>query len=111
MKVFTESLQHHLRNLPGCRVEARLFVPGFVYTQLTANGRTEKPAGAWTQEQAVDFLFHALDRDEFYILCPTMTLTVHWMQSASSGPQAILRKIARRCHDGIQIMPRPSRTG
>jgi NAD(P)-dependent dehydrogenase (short-subunit alcohol dehydrogenase family) len=70
VKVFTEALQHHLRNLPDCRVEARLFVPGFVYTPLTANGRTEKPAAAWTPEQAVDFLFRALDRDEFYILCP-----------------------------------------
>ena len=70
VKVFTEALQHHLRNLHGCRVEARLFVPGFVYTPLTASGRTEKPAGAWTPEQVVDFLFQALDRDDFYILCP-----------------------------------------
>lgn len=70
VKVFTEALQHHLRNLPACRVEARLFVPGFVYTPLTANGRTEKPAGAWTPEQVVDFLMLALDREEFYILCP-----------------------------------------
>ncbi len=70
VKVFTEALQHHLRNLPGCRVEARLFIPGFVFTPLTAGSRTEKPAGAWTPEQVVEFLFHALDRDEFYILCP-----------------------------------------
>ena len=70
VRVFTEALQHHLRNLPGCRVEARLFIPGFVYTPLTANGRTEKPAGAWTPEQVVDFLMQALERDEFYILCP-----------------------------------------
>lgn len=70
VKVFTEALQHHLRNLPGCRVEARLFIPGFVYTPLTANGRTEKPAGAWTPEQVVAFLMQALERDEFYILCP-----------------------------------------
>jgi NAD(P)-dependent dehydrogenase (short-subunit alcohol dehydrogenase family) len=70
VKVFTEALQHHLRNLPGCLVEARLFIPGFVFTPLTANGRVEKPAGAWTPEQVVDFLFAALARDEFYILCP-----------------------------------------
>lgn len=70
VKVFTEALQHHLRNLPGCRVEARLFVPGFVFTPLAAGGRTEKPSGAWTAEQVVDFLIGALDRDEFYILCP-----------------------------------------
>ena len=70
VKVFTEALQHHLRNLPHCRVEARLFVPGFVFTPLTANGRSEKPAGAWTPDQVVEFLFEALDHDEFYILCP-----------------------------------------
>lgn len=70
VKVFTEALQHHLRNLPGCQVEARLFVPGFVFTQLTAHGRSEKPAGAWTPEQCVDFLFAELARDTFYILCP-----------------------------------------
>ncbi len=70
VKVFTEALQHHLRNLPGCQVEVRLFIPGFVFTPLAANGRTEKPAGAWTPEQVVDFLIAALDREEFYILCP-----------------------------------------
>ena len=70
VKVFTEALQHHLRNLPGCRVEARLFIPGFVFTPLTAHGRVDKPAGAWTPDQVVEFLFDALNRDEFYILCP-----------------------------------------
>ena len=70
VKVFTEALQHDLRNRPGCLVEARLFIPGFVFTPLTANGRTEKPAGAWTPEQTVDHLLEALGRDEFYILCP-----------------------------------------
>jgi NAD(P)-dependent dehydrogenase (short-subunit alcohol dehydrogenase family) len=75
VKVFTEALQHHLRNLPGCSVEARLFIPGFVYTPLTANGRSEKPAGAWTPDQVVDFLVQALERDEFYILCPDNDVT------------------------------------
>lgn len=70
VKVFTEALQHHLRNLHGCKVEARLFVPGFVHTPLTARGRAEKPAGAWTPEQTVEFLFASLDREDFYILCP-----------------------------------------
>lgn len=70
VRVFTEALQHHLRNLPAARVEARLFIPGFVFTPLTAHGRVEKPAGAWTPEQTVDFLIAALDRPDFYILCP-----------------------------------------
>lgn len=70
VKVFTEALQHHLRNLHGCKVEARLFVPGYVHTPLTARGQVEKPAGAWTPEQTVEFLFASLDREDFYILCP-----------------------------------------
>ena len=70
VKVFTEALQHELRNTGGCAVEARLFIPGFVFTPLTARGRIEKPAGAWTPQQVVDFLFDALEREDFYILCP-----------------------------------------
>lgn len=70
VKVFTEALQHSLRNTPDHQVEARLFIPGFVFTPLTANGRTEKPADAWTAEQTVDFLFKSVDRGDFYILCP-----------------------------------------
>ncbi|MDP4034070.1 MAG: SDR family NAD(P)-dependent oxidoreductase [Pseudorhodobacter sp.] len=70
VKVFTEALQHHLRNLSGCQVEARLFIPGFVFTPLTAHGRPEKPAGAWTPEETVAFLFNAVERHDFYILCP-----------------------------------------
>ena len=70
VKVFTEALQHHLRNLPDCRIDARLFIPGFVFTPLTAHGRSEKPAGAWTPQQTVDFLFTSVDRGDFYVLCP-----------------------------------------
>ena len=70
VKVFTEALQHHLRNTPDCRVDARLFIPGFVFTPLAAQGRTEKPAGAWTPEQTVQFLFASVNNGDFYILCP-----------------------------------------
>ena len=70
VKVFTEALQHHLRNTPDCRVDARLFIPGFVFTPLAAQGRTEKPAGAWTPEQTVQFLFASVNSGDFYILCP-----------------------------------------
>lgn len=71
LKVMTEALAHELRNLPGCAVTAHLLIPGFVYTGLTrARGVTEKPPGAWTPEQTVDFLREALGRGDFYILCP-----------------------------------------
>ncbi len=70
MKAFTEALQHELRNTAGASFSAHLLIPGFVFTGLTANGRTEKPAAAWTPEQTVDFMFERLDAGDFYILCP-----------------------------------------
>ncbi len=70
VKAFTEALEHELRNTPGCLVSARLFIPGFVFTPLAAGGRTEKPAGAWTAAQTVDFLLEKLEAGDFYILCP-----------------------------------------
>ncbi len=70
IKVFTEALQHHLRGLPDHKVEAKLFIPGFVFTALTAQGRAERPLAAWTPEQTVEFLFASVDRGDFYILCP-----------------------------------------
>ena len=70
VKAFTEALQHELRTMPGCRVSAHLLIPGFVFTPLTARGRTAKPDGAWTPEQVVDFMLERLDAGDFYILCP-----------------------------------------
>lgn len=70
VKVFTEALAHELRATEACRISAHLLIPGFVFTGLTARGRTEKPAGAWTPEQTVDFMFERLDQGDFYILCP-----------------------------------------
>jgi NAD(P)-dependent dehydrogenase (short-subunit alcohol dehydrogenase family) len=70
VKAFTEALQHELRNQPGCRVTAHLLIPGFVFTALTARGRTEKPDGAWTPKQTIDFMITRLAAGDFYILCP-----------------------------------------
>lgn len=70
LKAFTEALQHELRNTPSCQISAHLLIPGFVFTELTRNGRVEKPAAAWTPEQTVDFMFERLDAGDFYILCP-----------------------------------------
>ena len=70
VKVFTEALEHELRNTEGGMIGAHLLIPGFVFTALTANGRTEKPAGAWTPEQTVDFMMDSLAKGDFYILCP-----------------------------------------
>ena len=70
VKAFTEALEHELRNTKGSRITAHLLIPGFVFTGLTAKGRTEKPAGAWTAEQTVDFMVERLQAGDFYILCP-----------------------------------------
>jgi NAD(P)-dependent dehydrogenase (short-subunit alcohol dehydrogenase family) len=70
LKAFTEALQHELRNTPGCNISAHLLIPGFVFTELTQRGRTEKPAAAWTPEQTVDFMLERLGAGDFYILCP-----------------------------------------
>jgi NAD(P)-dependent dehydrogenase (short-subunit alcohol dehydrogenase family) len=70
VKAFTEALQHELRNTAGNTISAHLFIPGFVFTGLTAHGRTEKPAAAWTPEQTVDFMIERLNAGDFYILCP-----------------------------------------
>jgi NAD(P)-dependent dehydrogenase (short-subunit alcohol dehydrogenase family) len=70
VKAFTEALQHELRNAAGSHISAHLFIPGFVFTGLTAKGRTEKPAAAWTPEQTVDFMIERVSAGDFYILCP-----------------------------------------
>jgi NAD(P)-dependent dehydrogenase (short-subunit alcohol dehydrogenase family) len=70
VKAFTEALQHELRNTPNCRISAHLLIPGFVFTPLTAHGRAEKPAAAWTPEQTVEFMLQRLEEGDFYILCP-----------------------------------------
>ncbi len=70
VKAFTEALQHELRNKPGSQIGAHLLIPGFVFTGLTARGRAEKPPGAWTPEQTVDFMIERIDAGDFYILCP-----------------------------------------
>jgi NAD(P)-dependent dehydrogenase (short-subunit alcohol dehydrogenase family) len=70
VKAFTEALQHELRNTADGKISAHLFIPGFVFTGLTAHGRTEKPQGAWTPEQTVDFMIECIAANDFYILCP-----------------------------------------
>ena len=75
VKTFAEALAHELRNRPDCTISVHLVIPGFVWTPLTYSGRTEKPAGAWTPAQTVDFVMAAVKRNEFYILCPDNDVT------------------------------------
>ena len=70
VKVFTEALQHELRNTEGGKLSAHLLIPGFVFTGLSKGFGGEKPAAAWTAEQTVDFMIESLEKGDFYILCP-----------------------------------------
>jgi NAD(P)-dependent dehydrogenase (short-subunit alcohol dehydrogenase family) len=75
VKVATEALAHELRNTTGCQVTAHLLVPGFTFTGFTKVRTAEKPPGAWTPEQVIDFMLPALARGDFYILCPDNDVT------------------------------------
>jgi hypothetical protein len=74
VKVLTEGLQHTLRETPGCRVSAHLLVPGFAFTGMTRRA-AEKPAGAWTADQVIDFGLERLAAGDFYIICPDNEVT------------------------------------
>ncbi len=70
VKTYTEALQHELRNSEGCRVTAHLLVPGW-----TTTGKSEHKQGAWLPDQVIDYLLEALERNEFYIICPDDEVT------------------------------------
>jgi NAD(P)-dependent dehydrogenase (short-subunit alcohol dehydrogenase family) len=74
VKVLTEGLAHSLRNIAGCQVTAHLLIPGHVWTGITGRKpeqpASDKPKGAWTPEQTVDFMLERLGEGDFYILCP-----------------------------------------
>ena len=67
---YTESVAHGLRQIEGCALTAHLLVPGFVYTGMVQAFLPEKPPGAATAHDTVAYLMEALQRGEFYIICP-----------------------------------------
>ncbi len=75
VKVITEALAHSLRNEEGNRISAHLLIPGSTFTGMTARGRSEKPAGAWTPDQVIDMLVEGMAKGDFYILCPDNEVT------------------------------------
>ncbi len=75
IKVATEGLAHTLRNIAGCQVTAHLLVPGFTFTGMTRRRVAEKPPGAWTPEQVVDFMIARMSGGDFYIICPDNEVT------------------------------------
>jgi NAD(P)-dependent dehydrogenase (short-subunit alcohol dehydrogenase family) len=75
IKVVTEALAHDLRNTRDCAVTAHLLIPGFTFTGFTRVRVSEKPAGAWTPEQVVDFMLDGMAAGDFYLLCPDNDVT------------------------------------
>ncbi len=76
VKVVTEALAHELRNIEGCQVTAHLLVPGFTFTGITSSDpNAEKPAGAWTADEVIDFMLPKMATGDFYILCPDNDVT------------------------------------
>lgn len=73
VKALTEGLAHSLRERVGDRITAHLLIPGFTFTGMT--GAADKPAGAWSPEQVVDFMMQRLAAGDFYILCPDNDVT------------------------------------
>ena len=70
LKAYTELLQHDLRNTEGCPVTAHLLVPG-----LTTTGKREHRDGAWWPDQVIEYMMPALERGDFYIVCPDGEVT------------------------------------
>ncbi|MEQ8805564.1 MAG: SDR family NAD(P)-dependent oxidoreductase [Rhodospirillales bacterium] len=72
VKAYTELLQHELRNGNGSgnAVTAHLLIPG-----MTTTGNRDHRPGAWWPDQVVDFMLAALERGDFYILCPDGEVT------------------------------------
>jgi len=69
VRSLTEQLQHELRSIPECKCSAHLFVPGWTHTG--ERGRTtEKPPGAWSAEQTLNYALDKLGDGDFYLIVP-----------------------------------------
>ncbi|KAI3057420.1 hypothetical protein CBS147352_1918 [Aspergillus niger] len=51
-------------------VSVHLLIPGWTYTGFHTAAFREKPPGAWTSKQVVDFMVEKMAEKRFYILCP-----------------------------------------
>jgi NAD(P)-dependent dehydrogenase (short-subunit alcohol dehydrogenase family) len=77
VKVLTEALEHSLRTASSGKVRAHLLIPGFTFTGITRPAGSEKPPGAWTADQVMDFALERMAAGDFYILCPDNEVTRH----------------------------------
>jgi len=70
IKALAEGLSYTLSQTPDCQVTAHLLIPGLTFTGMTRRRVAEKPPGAWTPDQVIDFMLERLAAGDFYILCP-----------------------------------------
>jgi len=70
VKTITEHLSFDLsKSSPTTSVH--LLIPGWTFTGMTGGGgMKEKPAGAWSPEQVVEYLEEKMAEGRFYVLCP-----------------------------------------
>jgi len=75
LKTLTEQLSFALAE-EAPQIGVHLLVPGFTHTGIGGNTpSTEKPPGAWTPGQVVDFMLDRMAAGDFYILCPDNMVT------------------------------------
>ena len=75
VKTLAEHLSFDLsKSSPATSVH--LLVPGWTFTGLSGNApfatgaQKEKPEGAWTPDQVVDYLEQKMSERKFYVICP-----------------------------------------
>lgn len=70
VRSLAEQLDFELRRARP-RVAVHLLVPGWTWTALAgAAAGGDKPLGAWSPEQVVDFLEEKVRERQFWVLCP-----------------------------------------
>lgn len=70
VKNLTESLEHELRNIAGCKLRASLLIPGW-----TTTGEHAPQPGAWMPDEVVAYMMAPLERGDFYVVCPDNEVT------------------------------------
>jgi NAD(P)-dependent dehydrogenase (short-subunit alcohol dehydrogenase family) len=75
VKTLTEQLSYALAE-EAPQISVHLLVPGFTFTGIGGNtAGLEKPPGAWSSDQVVDFMLEGVGRGDFYVLCPDNMVT------------------------------------
>ena len=104
VKVLTEGLAHELRNIAGLQGERAPPDPRLRLDRLTAaRRRADKPKGAWTPEQTVDFMLERWAAATSTCSARTTTCRTRSTSGASNGPRTTSSRTAPRCRAGIRL--------